>query len=180
MVVRVLDYGMGNLRSVERALQAVGATVEVTSDVGGDALVLPGVGAFAEAVRRLGPRMDELRTYDRPLLGICLGMQLMFERSHEHGVTEGLGLLEGEVVAIPEAHVTVPNMGWHMLNGLGSPFVYFAHSFAVERCAHATATFHHGQPWVAAVQRGSVTGFQFHPEKSGKAGLKLLHRWVTA
>lgn len=180
MVVRVLDYGMGNLRSVQRALEAVGATVEVTTEVGGEALVLPGVGAFAEAVRRLGPRMDALRRYDGRLLGICLGMQLMFERSHEHGVTEGLGLFEGEVVPIPEAQVTVPNMGWHMLDGLGNPFVYFAHSFAVARSKHTTATIQHGQSWVAAVQRAHVTGFQFHPEKSGKAGLKLLHRWVNA
>lgn len=177
--VRVLDYGMGNLRSVQRALTCVGAEVEVSEEVGGERLLLPGVGAFAEAARRLGPQMEALRAYEGQLLGICLGMQLLFERSHEHGLTEGLGLLPGEVVPLPRQGVTVPNMGWHQLDGLGGPFVYFAHSFGVKDSESATARIDHGGSWVAAVQSGRITGFQFHPEKSGKAGLMLLHRWLN-
>ena len=178
--VRILDYGMGNLRSMKRALECVGADVELGAEVGGDRLVLPGVGDFAEAVRHLGSQMDALRAYRDPMLCICLGMHLLFERSHEHGLTEGLGLLKGEVVPMSEAQLTVPNMGWHQLHGLGSPFVYFAHSLGVRESEATTATIEHGGPWVAAVQHGAVTGFQFHPEKSGNAGLKLLHGWLTS
>jgi imidazole glycerol-phosphate synthase subunit HisH len=179
--VRVLDYEMGNLRSVVRALRAAGADVELSAEVGGDRLVLPGVGAFAEAVRRLGARVEGLKTYARrgaPLLGICLGMQLLFERSHEHGLNNGLGLFEGDVEPLPP-HVTVPNMGWHRLEGLGSPYAYFAHSYGVRSSPHATATILHGEPWVAAVRRERIWGFQFHPEKSGPAGIQLLREWLA-
>jgi len=179
--VRVLDYEMGNLRSVVRAFKAAGADVEVTTRVEGDHLVLPGVGAFAEAVRHLGPRMDALREHARQghaLLGICLGMQLLFERSHEHGLTEGLGLFEGEVQPLPDG-VIVPNMGWHRLNGLGNHFAYFAHSFGVRSAPGTLATIEHGVSLVAAVKKKRVWGYQFHPEKSGPAGIAMLREWLS-
>jgi imidazole glycerol-phosphate synthase subunit HisH len=178
--VRVLDYDMGNLRSVVRAFKVAGADVEVSSEVGGERLVLPGVGAFAEAMRRLGPRAADLRAYlatGKPLLGICLGMQLLFEKSHEHGLTDGLGYFHGEVEPLP-SDVIVPNMGWHRLEGLGAPYAYFAHSFGVRRSPESVASIDHGGSWVAAVQRGRVWGMQFHPEKSGPAGIALLEAWL--
>jgi glutamine amidotransferase len=179
--VRVLDYEMGNLRSVVRALKAAGADVEVTPDVGPGHLVLPGVGAFAEAVRHLGPRMDSLRKHaqeGQPLLGICLGMQLLFERSHEHGLTQGLGLFKGDVEPLP-SDVTVPNMGWHRLNGLNGQYAYFAHSFGVRSSPDALATIDRGGNWVAAVRRERVWGYQFHPEKSGPAGIAMIQEWLA-
>jgi glutamine amidotransferase len=178
--VTLLDYGIGNLRSLRRAFETAGAEVQISTRVEGDRLILPGVGAFAEARQRLEPCWNDLRTWlreGRPLLGICLGMQLLFEKSHEHGVTEGLGHFQGEVVRLPDT-VTVPNMGWHKLEGLGAPFVYLAHSFGVARCPDAVATLDHGGQWVAAVRRGRVWGYQFHPEKSGGAGISLLAEWL--
>ena len=181
--VRILDFEMGNIRSVARAFAEAGAEVEVSSDIGDGRLVLPGVGAFAEATRRLQPKWDALKEHlssGRPLLGICLGMQLLFDRSHEHGENVGLGYFRGAVVAIPPK-VTVPNMGWHQLAGMDNPFVYFAHSFAVAADANsdAIATIEHGGHWVAASCRGAVTGYQFHPEKSGPAGISLLRKWLA-
>lgn len=178
--VVVLDYGLGNLRSVQRALEAAGASIELSTQVKGDRLVLPGVGAFAQAVQRLQTQWGHLQQYlasGRPLLGICLGMQLLFERGYEHGDNRGLEFFRGEVTSLPRT-VTVPNMGWHQLAGLGNPFVYFAHSYAVASCPDAAATFDHGGSWVAVAKRGPVWGFQFHPEKSGDAGIQLLRDWL--
>jgi glutamine amidotransferase len=104
-------------------------------------------------------------------------MQLLFSRSFEHGQTEGLGVFQGDVVALTKA-ATVPNMGWHQLQGLGNPYVYFAHSFGVVSCPDTVATIEHGGSWVAAVRRGPVLGLQFHPEKSGRAGIRLLEDWL--
>jgi imidazole glycerol-phosphate synthase subunit HisH len=181
-VVRLLDYGLGNLRSVARALEAAGARVSVSAEVGEERLVIPGVGAFPEGARRLrlGDRWDAVRSHlaqGRPLLGICLGMQLLFSRSFEHGTTPGLAAFEGDVIAL-EPPPTVPNMGWHRLQGLGNPYVYFAHSYGVAASEHAVATLDHGRRWVAAVQRDAIWGFQFHPEKSGPAGIALLRSWL--
>ena len=178
--VRVLDYGVGNLRSVVRGFEAAGASVTLSTELGDGPLVLPGVGAFAPAMERLERHAEGLRAHvraGRPLIGICLGMQLLFSRSFEHGETEGLGVFAGDVVALPDTAI-VPNMGWHQLKGLGDPFVYFAHSFGVSRCADAVATIEHGGSWVAAVRRGSVLGLQFHPEKSGRAGIRILEDWL--
>jgi imidazole glycerol-phosphate synthase subunit HisH len=178
--VRVLDYEMGNLRSVCRALVAAGADVEVSCEVGGDFLVLPGVGAFAEAARRLAPHWSALVSHldaGKPLLGICLGMQLLFERSHEHGHTSGLSYFAGDVIPLSNA-VTVPNMGWHRLDGLGNPYAYFAHSYGIAACTDTVATIDHGGRWVAAVRRGPVWGYQFHPEKSGPVGIALIREWL--
>ena len=179
--VVLLDYGVGNLRSVERALAHVGARVRRSAevDVGvHEALVLPGVGAFAAARERLGARWGELGAYaraGRPLLGICLGMQLLFEESHEHGVHEGLGVLPGVVEALP-SDVVVPHMGWARCSD--GEVVYFCHSYGVRAGPATVSTVHHGGAWTAMAQRGALTAFQFHPEKSGEAGLRLLRRFV--
>ncbi len=182
--VVVLDYGAGNLRSVTRALQAAGAEVEVSTTVKGDRLVVPGVGAFGDARRQLVSQWAALRAYaasGQPLLGICLGFQLLFDRSHEHGVHDGLGVFKGDVVAMPASlGVPVPHMGWNALSGLGGVSVYFAHSFAVKAAPDDVATVEHGGWWTAAVQRGPVWGYQFHPEKSGDDGIALLRRWVQS
>lgn len=179
--VTLLDYGVGNLRSVRRALEAAGAEVDQSADVGGEAILLPGVGAFGAALERLGPgRVDELRAWSRegrPLLGICLGMQLLFEESHEHGVHRGLGLIPGVVEPLPTT-VVVPHMGWATLSGLGDPTVYFCHSFAARPVPQTSATVEHGVTITAAVEQGRTWGFQFHPEKSGPAGIALLRRFI--
>jgi len=179
--VTLLDYGMGNLRSVTRALEAAGADVSRQHDVGDAPLVLPGVGAFGRAAANLhGKRWDDLREHaarGRPLLGICLGMQLCFESSDEHGHHAGLGFFAGQVRHLGTG-VIVPNMGWHRLAGLGDPWAYFAHSFGVRQSADRVATIDHGGQIVAAARRGSVTGFQFHPEKSGAAGIALIKEWL--
>lgn len=179
--VVLLDYGVGNLRSVERALTAAGAVVERKTDIDvpdGAGLVLPGVGAFQAAKERLGSRFEALRAWahaDRPLLGICLGMQLLFDESHEHGSHEGLGLIPGTVEALPR-EVVVPHMGWSRTST--GEVVYFCHSFGARPGPYTTSTVEHGALWTAAVRRGRVRGYQFHPEKSGPTGIALLKGWL--
>jgi glutamine amidotransferase len=200
--VTVLDYGSGNLRSVERALARVGASVTVTADlravgrVGG--LVVPGVGAFAaciagiDAVGGRGPICERV-TAGAPVLGICVGMQVLFDSGDEHGVvTKGLGLLPGQVARLV-AH-RVPHMGWNTVSRpagsrlfAGIPHAarcYFVHSYAA-RPTPALAgsdtlvtTTEHGERFVSAVERGPLAATQFHPEKSGDVGAALLANWV--
>jgi glutamine amidotransferase len=191
----VLDYGMGNLRSVEKALEHVGGQVVVTSDAdeaeAADGLILPGVGAFPKAMRRIRELgMDALvrdwAAADRPLLGICLGMQLLFERSSEHGGADGLGVVAGEVTALDAPGLKVPHMGWEpvswtrpasLTDGLAdaTPF-YFVHSLAARpsNSEDVLGTAEWGVRFACVVERGSVWGVQFHPEKSSAAGLRLL------
>jgi imidazole glycerol-phosphate synthase subunit HisH len=195
----VLDYGMGNLRSAEKALEHVGARVDVTSDHervrAADGVVLPGVGAFPKAmgeVRRLG--LDELvaerLAAGTPVLGICLGMQLLFERSTELGGAEGLGLLEGTVTELEANGLKVPQIGWNPVEwrrgcelneGLPEPCAFYhVHSFA-PRAVHDDAvlgTAVYGSAFVSAVARPPLYGVQFHPEKSGPDGLRLLGNFV--
>lgn len=192
--IAIADYGMGNLRSVAKALEHVGAVPVVTSDpaeIGAaQGLVLPGVGAFPEAMREIGERgltesITAAAEAGTPLLGICLGMQLLFERSSEHGGAEGLGLLAGAVELVRADGFKLPNIGWSpiridrpspLTDGIEDcePF-YFVHSFAVRPTSdEQIASAEHGERFAAIVGRGNVYGAQFHPEKSSAAGLRML------
>jgi glutamine amidotransferase len=194
--IAVLDYGMGNRRSVEKALEHVGARASITSDPGelraAAGMVVPGVGAFPRAMERLRELgLDELvRERVRagmPVLGICLGMQLAFDCSSELGGASGLGLVAGEVRALEAGSLKLPHIGWTEVHFArpGSPLVadlpercafYHVHSFAPVP-AHDSAVLgrgDYGQPFVSAVEHGSFYGVQFHPEKSSAAGLRLL------
>lgn len=190
-MIGILDYGVGNLRSVERALTQVGAPCKiVTSLVGVDKLVLPGVGAFSAAMKHLAPLANEIRAFARsgqPLLGICLGLQLLFESGEEMGETSGLGLIPGSVRYLHRLPgLKIPHIGWNVVRFRpGSPLgggipdasqFYFVHSLAAI-CADENdvdSRCEYGAPFVSSVCRGSIWGVQFHPEKSGEAGLKLL------
>lgn len=197
----VVDYGMGNRRSVQKAFDHVGAPAVVSRDPGeleaADGLVVPGVGAFPMGMRRL--RELELAELIRrraeqgtPVLGICLGMQLLFERSSELEPTDGLGLLEGEVRPLRSGSLRVPHIGWNevsferasaLLQGLpagGCPF-YHVHSFAAEPRDAATVigTTEYGERFATVVASGSVYGVQFHPEKSSRHGLEMLAAFVA-
>ncbi len=194
--IAVLDYGIGNLRSAEKALAHVGADAVLTADPAvverADAVVLPGVGNFGrcrEALAETG--LDQVAldavASGRPFLGICVGMQLLFEESEESPGVTGLGVLSGRVVALPEG-VKHPQMQWNrldpvtespLLDGLGErPWMYFVHSFAPEATADVIATCDYGGPVTAAVQHEMVMATQFHPEKSGDLGLALLRNFV--
>ncbi len=195
----IVDYGMGNLRSVEKALDRVGAQPRITSDHdlirASDGVVLPGVGAFPEAmraVRSLG--LDDVlreRAAERtPLLGICLGMQLLFEASTELGGADGLGLLEGPVEPLAADGLKLPQIGWNSVGwrresrlaaGLPDPCAFYhVHTFAPSprREDDVLGTAAYGAEFVSAVERGLVFGVQFHPEKSGPAGLALLEAFA--
>jgi imidazole glycerol-phosphate synthase subunit HisH len=198
--VTILDYGMGNLRSVEKAFEHVEAEVVRTADADAardaDGLVLPGVGAFPTAmgrIRDLG--MDDLVSEwvaaEKPVLGICLGLQLLFESTTELGGAEGLGVLPGPVSELDAGDLKVPHIGWspvtwsrrsRLTEGLApeEPF-YFVHSFA-PRPANGDDTLgtaEHGERFACVAERGSVFGVQFHPEKSSAAGLRLLHNFAS-
>ena len=193
----MLDYGSGNLRSAQRALQRVGADVTVTAEPdtvrAADALVLPGVGAFAACVAGLR-RVDGVRLIadwaasGRPLLGICVGMQVLFDAGVEHGVdTEGLGVLPGRVERLVAP--VLPHMGWNtvcvpdgsrLFAGLDADArFYFVHSYAAHKADGLVTYAEHGEPFVAAVERGPISATQFHPEKSGDAGATLLANWLA-
>jgi len=195
--VTVLDYGMGNLRSVAKALEAVGASVSIASTVpdgGSDLLVVPGQGHFGACVRTLGDaQLDAIRAWiaaDRPYLGICLGLQLLFASSEE-SPEPGTSIIDGNVVRFRDAP-KVPHIGWNQITpgpagdtwfgSLDGARFYFVHSFypAPTDATLTAATSTHGETFCAAVARGPLLATQFHPEKSGDAGLALLERVVKA
>lgn len=195
----ILDYGMGNLRSVEKALEHVGASATVSCDPAtvraADGLILPGVGAFPRAMERVRERgLDEL-VAERvagggPVLGICLGLQLLFDSTTELGGAAGLGLLPGPVDRLPAPGLKVPHIGWapvrwqresRLTEGVesGTPF-YFVHAFApAPAAADLLGDAEYGERFACAAERGSVFGVQFHPEKSSAAGLRLLANFAA-
>jgi glutamine amidotransferase len=207
--ITVVDYGMGNLLSVQRGFEYCGAKVILTSDpkkiLSAKRVVLPGVGAFSNAMRALEDlglitAIQELALRNTPLLGICLGMQLLLEESDEFGVTAGLGLIPGRVVALPDHAVSgekqkIPHIGWNALEICDSvsgwkktllednrpgEAVYFVHSFMANTTdpTHRIAdTFYGGHKVAAVISRENITGCQFHPEKSGEVGLKIIRRF---
>jgi glutamine amidotransferase len=192
----IVDSGGANIASVRFALGRLGVASELTADPAviraADKVILPGVGAAQEGMKRLQEKglVECVRGLSQPVLGICLGMQLLFEASEE-GATPSLGLLPGRVARLPEAPgITVPHMGWNTVSLLRpSPLFagiaadarfYFVHSFAGPVTADTVATATHGTTFAAAVARGNFSGVQFHPERSGAAGAQLLRNFVSA
>lgn len=197
-MVAIVDYGVGNLFSLRSSFAAIGVEAVVTSDKdvlsAADHVILPGVGAFGDAANKLRESglfdfLKELAAKGKPLMGICLGMQLLFERGFEYGEHEGLGLIKGEVRPIAEVIGTglkIPHIGWNALKFEGERHplfqylkegdcVYFVHSFyGKNEDGSVIATSEYGAPLTAAVARGNVCGCQFHPEKSGSVGLSIL------
>jgi glutamine amidotransferase len=196
-VIAIADYGMGNKRSVEKALEHVGAQPRITADHdeirGADAVILPGVGAFPEAMRRLRASgldrvVRDVAAAGTPLLGICLGMQLLFDASAEHEGATGLGLLAGEVTAL--AAPKLPHIGWNevaferpsaLTEGLGDAAAFYhVHSFVCRAVAEEDVVGRgdYGERFASIVERGNVMGAQFHPEKSSRDGLALLRNFA--
>ena len=205
-MIAIIDYGVGNLFSLASSFAAIGADAKVTSDPevirAADRIILPGVGAFEDAARKLreSGMADLVRkeaALGKPIMGICLGMQMLFEKSYEYGEHEGLGLIKGAVRPIADVipkELKIPHIGWNALH-LTRPdplfkylkegdFVYFVHSFYAADCDDAViATAEYGAPLTAAVSCGNVMGCQFHPEKSGDVGLSILRafcEWEVA
>ncbi|GGA49615.1 imidazole glycerol phosphate synthase subunit HisH [Paenibacillus physcomitrellae] len=199
MAIAIVDYGLGNLHSVSKAIERLGGEGVVTADpeviLGADGVLLPGVGAFGDAMEHL--RSSGLDAVTRqaaesgtPLLGICLGMQLLFNEGEEHGTHAGLGLLPGRVVRFEGGTLKVPHMGWNrlefrqpespLLRGLAEGHVYFVHSYhaLAERPGDLIAVTDYGRPVTAIVGHGNVFGMQFHPEKSGQLGMQLLDNFL--
>jgi glutamine amidotransferase len=196
--IAILDYGMGNLRSVEKALEHVGATATITYDPAvareADGVILPGVGAFPRAMERVRERglaelIAERHQAGAPILGICLGLQLLFDSTTELGGAEGLGLLPGPVSELEAGGLKVPHIGWspvrwerdsRLVEGIESetPF-YFVHSFAPRpEAAEVLGSAAYGERFACAAERENVFGVQFHPEKSSAAGLRLLSNFA--
>jgi imidazole glycerol phosphate synthase glutamine amidotransferase subunit len=198
--VLVIDYGMGNLRSLTNALRALGAQVQVSDDprliYTSERLILPGVGAFGRSMQELGSRdllapLNDAVRGGKPLLGICLGFQVLFGSSTEHGEHPGLGYVSGRIERFEGEGLIVPHMGWNrlvlerphaLLEGVASgAHVYFVHSYrpAEADADDVLARTDYGGWFVSAVARGNVAGLQFHPEKSGPVGLRLLSNFLT-
>ena len=200
-MIAVVDYGVGNLFSLVSSLKMVNADSIVTSDPevirSADKILLPGVGAFEDARRKLSDSgldkviIEEVRA-GKPILGICLGMQMLFEKSYEYGVHQGLGLLPGSVVAMEgriPSELKIPHIGWNALSvkkehpifkyTKDGDFVYFVHSYFADQVGESLlATAEYGEHLTAAVALGNVSGTQFHPEKSGEAGLNILRAFA--
>lgn len=197
-MIAITDYGVGNLFSLKSSLEYVGAESCVTGDAekikSADKIILPGVGAFGDAIKKLRDlKLDEVIVSEakkgKPIMGICLGMQLLFDKSFEYGEYDGLGLIKGEIRPISEVigkNLKVPHIGWNALKFTGKKseifkyindgdFVYFVHSYYAAKCDESvTANAEYGALLTASVQNKNVYGCQFHPEKSGNTGLNIL------
>ncbi|MNJ47488.1 Imidazole glycerol phosphate synthase subunit HisH 1 [compost metagenome] len=200
MNIAIVDYGMGNLHSVGKAVERLGHQASFTANrseiEAADGVVLPGVGAFGDAMEQLSQTgldevVSDVAKRGQPLLGICLGMQLLFDESEEHGKHQGLGILPGTVVRFQDDGLKVPHMGWNklqfknhnnpMLKGLEEGHVYFVHSYHVlpENRSDLLAVTDYGHEVTAIVGRNNVYGMQFHPEKSSQLGMSLLGQFLT-
>ena len=198
-MVGIIDYGVGNLFSLQSSFKAIGEEAFVSGDAAelmkADRLVLPGVGAFEDAAAKLRASgldgfVREQAAAGKPLLGICLGMQMLFEKSFEYGEHEGLGLLKGQVVPMAgkiNSELKIPHMGWNalevkqgrLLADMDGQHVYFVHSFFAEGCEDSlSAVTEYDIPITAAVEKGNIFGCQFHPEKSGNVGLSILRKFT--
>lgn len=197
-MVAIVDYGVGNLFSLKSSFDFIGVKAIVTSNPedieGADQIILPGVGAFEDAAKKIrDTKLDTLikeeAALGKPIMGICLGMQMLFEKSYEYGEHQGLSLINGEIVPIGDvvtSDLKIPHIGWNALNFSNKDsqlfkyikdgdFVYFVHSYFAANCDEAViATAEYGKPLTAAVENKNVFGCQFHPEKSGEVGLKIL------
>ena len=206
MKIGIIDFGLGNLFSIDQALKHLGADVTIVKNSESvreyDGLILPGVGAFGEAMESIKSLKFDLVlcewvTQNKPLLGVCLGMQLLFEKSEEFGVFNGLGFIKGQVKRFPDSYnnhlLRIPHMGWETLGKTveheawkGLPSVadlYFVHSFYVEPTDTNVVigkTIYNGFEFVSAIASGNIWGMQFHPEKSGEAGLRIYKNWLNA
>lgn len=194
----IIDYGLGNLRSVQKGLEHVGASPAISGNpeeiLAADGIILPGVGAFIDAMKCLVPLkgiIEEFADSGKPMLGICLGQQVLMSSSEEGGLTDGLDLIQGRVLRFPKSELKVPHMGWNnirikqehpLFKGIPEDsFVYFVHSYYVDTTAENTlASCEYGLEFSASVvnSKGNVMGTQFHPEKSGTTGLKILKNFV--
>ncbi|WP_440945639.1 imidazole glycerol phosphate synthase subunit HisH [Methanosarcina sp. T3] len=194
----IIDYGLGNLRSVQKGLEHVGASPAISGNpeeiLAADGIILPGVGAFIDAMKCLVPLkgvIAEFADSGKPMLGICLGQQVLMSSSEEGGLTEGLDLIQGRVLRFPKSELKVPHIGWNnirikqdhpLFKGIpDGSFVYFVHSYYVDTAAENTlASCGYGLDFSASVvnSKGNVMGTQFHPEKSGATGLKILKNFV--
>lgn len=197
-MIAIIDYGAGNLKNVAKAFDFLGIENIVTADIDeikkADKLVLPGVGAFGEGMANLEKNgldkviKEEVKS-GKPLLGICLGMQMLFEESEESPNVKGLGILKGKILKLPKvADLKIPHMGWNdltchgkLFEGLKNPFVYFVHSYYLSALDKSvvSATVHYGIDIEVAVESNNVFGCQFHPEKSGEEGLKILSNFAN-
>ena len=193
-MIAIIDYGMGNLGSVKNALDSLNIESVITRDINviknADKLILPGVGAFKQAMDNLkGFGLDEVIISEvnkgKPILGICLGMQLLFSSSEEYGLTKGLNLLDGKIVHFKENGLKIPHMGWNNLTipsntklfkGLNNPYVYFVHSYhlVTDNTDYLLTKTTYGYEFSCAVEYKNIFATQFHPEKSGDVGLKIL------
>ena len=202
-MVAIVDYGVGNLFSLSSSFAAIGEEAKIVTDASllkeADRIILPGVGAFSDAIKKLResglcePLLQEIHQ-GKPLLGICLGMQLLFEKSFEYGEHQGLGLLKGQVIPmaglLPET-LKIPHMGWNGLhltqpdgklfaNTKEGDYVYFVHSYFADKCEDSLAAqTEYGKMLTAAVEKDNVFGCQFHPEKSGDVGLNILRAFCA-
>ncbi len=191
-MIAIVYYGVGNIRSIHKAVEYVGGKAEVTSDFetieSADGIILPGVGAFQPAMKELEPFRDLIVRARVPVMGICLGMQLFATESEEGGLHRGLNVIPGRVVRFPKEVGKIPHMGWNqievvkdhpLLDGLSGSYVYFVHSYHfVTQDEYVLTRTDYGIEFTSAVIKDNFVGFQFHPEKSGKVGLEILRRFV--